>query len=565
MSGPRFLSGGAAVRRLVQIAFLALFVGLVLAARYAGDSLPGPWMKFFFLIDPLVLAVTWLTTHSWVNLTLWALVTVAVTVLLGRVFCGWVCPFGTLHAIAGRVLYWIWPDRKRRDHWSPWQLTKYYVLVAFLVMAALGSHWICVLDPLVLLYRTTVVALFPQAQWALEESSKAIYDFDGRLDEAAARAEASPDDPSAQSLAAKAPGWLRPSKLTEPPYAWIRDHVFVVQRQVFLNAGVILAIFVGLLLLNRWRPRFWCRYICPLGALLGLFSWRPLLRRKVKEDCNRCDLCGMACHGAAGRVPGDQWKPAECFGCLNCTNSCRRGSLSFTFALPWSRQPAVERLDMSKRAAMASIAAGLGGLYLLRGTPQARAKTYHPKLIRPPGAREEQEFLDRCLSCGLCMKVCVTGGLQPTWSEAGLEGLWTPHLVPSIGHCEYNCTLCGHICPTEAIRPLSVDEKHAVKIGLASFDVTRCIPYAYGRDCIVCEEHCPVAPKAIYCVETTVTDSSGQTKTIKQPRVDPDRCVGCGICENVCPLKDSAGIRVYSTNETRHPKNQALLREADPY
>ncbi len=565
MSGPRLLSGGVALRRLVQIALLTLFVGLVLAGRLTGDDQPSPWLKFYFLIDPLVLLATWLTTHTWVSLTLWSLVTVAVTVLLGRVFCGWICPFGTLHAAAGRLLYWIWPDRKRRDHWSPWQLTKYYLLIAFLVMAALGAHWVCVLDPLVLLYRSTVVALLPGVQWTLEESSKAIYDFDTRLDEAAAHAEAASEDPAGRSLAAKAPAWFRPSKLTEPPYAWIRDRLFVVQRQVFLNAGVILAIFAGLLLLNRWRPRFWCRYLCPLGALLGLLAWRPLLRRRVKDDCSHCDLCGMACHGAAGRTPGDQWKPAECFGCLNCTSSCRRGSLSFTFSLPWSKQPAVERLDVSKRAAMASIAAGLGALYLFRGTPQGRAKTYHPKLIRPPGAREEQEFLDRCLSCGLCMKVCVTGGLQPTWSEAGLEGLWTPHLVPSIGHCEYNCNLCGQVCPTEAIRPLTVEEKHVVKIGLASFDVTRCIPYAYGRECIVCEEHCPVSPKAIYCVEVESHDSSGQKKTIKQPRVDPDRCVGCGICENVCPLKDSAGIRIYSTSETRHPKNQALLREADLY
>jgi Pyruvate/2-oxoacid:ferredoxin oxidoreductase delta subunit len=110
---------------------------------------------------------------------------------------------------------------------------------------------------------------------------------------------------------------------------------------------------------------------------------------------------------------------------------------------------------------------------------------------------------------------------------------------------------CTHICPTEAIRPLTVEQKKQVRIGLASFDVTRCIPYAYGRECIVCEEHCPVPDKAIYVVETEVVGRNGQKTLVKQPRVDPSRCTGCGICENKCPLTDHPGIRVQSTNESR--------------
>ena len=139
------------------------------------------------------------------------------------------------------------------------------------------------------------------------------------------------------------------------------------------------------------------------------------------------------------------------------------------------------------------------------------------------------------------MKVCPTGGLQPTWSEAGLEGLWTPRLVPRIGQCDYTCNLCGQVCPTEAIQPLTVEEKQKVRIGLASFDVTRCIPYAYARECTVCEEHCPIPDKAIYTIETEVATRSGEKKSIKQPHVDPEKCIGCGICENVCPFRGPAG------------------------
>jgi len=169
------------------------------------------------------------------------------------------------------------------------------------------------------------------------------------------------------------------------------------------------------------------------------------------------------------------------------------------------------------------------------------------------------------------MKVCPTGGLQPSLTEAGLEGLWPPRLVPQIGYCDYTCTLCGQVCPTEAIVRLTEEEKHKVRIGLASFDTTRCIPYAYGRDCMVCEEHCPIPDKAIYCLEVEIRDRNGQTKKIKQPHVDPDKCIGCGVCESVCPFKDRPGIRVTSANESRHPAlpgttgNQPILPEDNPY
>jgi formate hydrogenlyase subunit 6/NADH:ubiquinone oxidoreductase subunit I len=163
------------------------------------------------------------------------------------------------------------------------------------------------------------------------------------------------------------------------------------------------------------------------------------------------------------------------------------------------------------------------------------------------------------------MKVCPTGGLQPTLTEAGFEGLWTPMLVPQIGYCDYMCNLCGQVCPTEAIEPLKLEDKHATRIGLASFDVTRCIPYAYGRNCMVCEEHCPIPDKAIYCLDVEFQDRNGEKKTIKQPHVDAEKCIGCGICEHVCPYKDRPAIRVNSANESRNTDNQPILGSGEDY
>ena len=149
------------------------------------------------------------------------------------------------------------------------------------------------------------------------------------------------------------------------------------------------------------------------------------------------------------------------------------------------------------------------------------------------------------------MKVCPEGALQPALAEAGLEGLWTPRLVPRLGYCEYTCNLCGQVCPTEAIEPLTLEQKQQTRIGLASFDITRCIPYAYGRDCMVCEEHCPIPDKAIFVVEVDAPQRDGSTRKIKQPHVDPEKCIGCGICENVCPYKDGPAIRVMQRQRDR--------------
>jgi formate hydrogenlyase subunit 6/NADH:ubiquinone oxidoreductase subunit I len=128
-----------------------------------------------------------------------------------------------------------------------------------------------------------------------------------------------------------------------------------------------------------------------------------------------------------------------------------------------------------------------------------------------------------------------------------------------IGYCENNCTLCGQVCPTGAIDNLPLPVKRQVHIGTAFIRPDRCLPYAFNRQCIVCEEHCPTGEKAIYFVEEEREDRDGSRRTFKLPRVDPGLCIGCGICEWVCPVRDRPAIYVTRIGESRSEESTLLL------
>ena len=166
---------------------------------------------------------------------------------------------------------------------------------------------------------------------------------------------------------------------------------------------------------------------------------------------------------------------------------------------------------MGKRAFLGGVVTGLS-VPLLGKLDGKMYKVAPPELIRPPGSLRESDFLARCQRCGLCMKVCPTNVIQPTWTEAGFEGLWTPFLRMTGGYCEYTCTLCGSVCPTGAIEKLSVRKKiqTPVRIGSAYVDRGRCLPWSGNGPCIVCEEHCPTSPKAIYLREESIPGRRGK-------------------------------------------------------
>jgi len=487
-------------------------------------------VTFFFELDPLVWLTTLISGHQWIKGFGWALGTLVLTLFIGRIFCGFICPFGTVHhligfvrpALKGREM--IKANSKNSD-----QRFKYFVLIALLVAALPGINFSGLLDPISFFFRSLALAVLPGIGTAIKELLDVMAQSNIKI---------------FNSISYGAEGLVSP--------------VFGYGYKAFQGAWLIGLLFLVVVLINRIRPRFWCRTLCPLGALLGIFSRFSLLRlEKAMEKCTDCKRCLKTCQGAATPIPGEEWETQECLFCFNCFNACPESAIAFKFRWPLQTN---KRPDMGRRALLGGLTAGISLPFLGR-LDGIIHKVSDARLIRPPGSLPEKKFLTLCQRCGLCMKVCPTNVINPTLSEAGMAGFWTPNLVMIQGYCEYTCTLCGSVCPTGAIRHISGKEKieRPVRIGSAYVDRGRCLPWSGNGPCIVCEEHCPTSPKAIRLLESATPASNGMVHSVKLPYVDLKSCVGCGICEYKCPVKGKPAIRVIAAGESRSPENQILL------
>ena len=544
------------VRRFVQAGCLALFLYFLFQTAFRGSftsaearvRLPLP-VEGFLLADPFVAAMTLLSTHAVYRGLLWSLGILALTLVFGRVFCGWICPFGTLHHFFG----WIFPSRylrggkrveQNKTH-SLRQSAKYYLLYAFLAAAVAGSAIGGLFDPICVAVRAIGLGVIPAAQYIAAV-------VNGAAGASGSRAAQTVADSSQDFLAAT---------------------VWQTKQYYFHQTWLILILLVGILFMNRFIPRFWCRVLCPLGAFLGVFARFAIFgMEKDHAKCTDCNLCLVHCQGADSPQGGVKWRQDECHMCLNCETACPEDVIKFRF-LP-NRKSAITKPDTGRRTAAAAAAAGAALIPATRIADVLDAN-YDHRVIRPPGSVPEREFLERCIRCAECMKVCPNNALHPAFFEAGLEGLWTPILIPRIGYCEHSCVLCGDVCPTGAIQKITEEQKMGIgqkpiSIGTAFYDQGRCLPWSMGVPCIVCEEFCPTSPKAIWVEEVDVpkrepvAEEPGQPPKLKmvhvqRPHVDPSLCIGCGACEKVCPVQDKPAVYVTSVGETRSKTNVILL------
>lgn len=543
-------------RQASQVLFIALFLTLLAGTAFrgtfsaaSGTPVRLPWpVEGFLLADPFVAAMTLLATKTIYRGLAFSLVVTVLTLVFGRVFCGWICPFGTLHHFFG----WIFPSRylrgnKRVDsnRTKAWQQGKYYLTFGFLGASLFGSVIGGLLDPLCIAVRAIGMGVLPVLQYVGVRTTDAVSGTQ-----------------------------LRPlQSASDGTQDFLARQVWTANQAYFHQSWLIVFLLVAILFMNRIIPRFWCRALCPLGAFLGLLSRFALFgMEKDHAKCTDCNLCIVHCQGADSPQGGVKHRQDECHVCLNCETACPEDVIKWRF-LP-NRRSSKQTPDLNRRTTLATAAAGAIAVPGLR-IANWPDKAYDPTVIRPPGSVEEREFLERCIRCAECMKVCPNNALHPALFEAGLEGLWTPILIPRIGYCEFSCVLCGQVCPTGAIQ--KIDEKTKmgvgkppVRIGTAMYDHGRCLPWAMATPCIVCEEFCPTSPKAIWVEEVVIPkreprygaqgEHPKMTEVkVQRPHVDPSLCVGCGACEKVCPVVDRPAVYVTSAGETRSKTNVILL------
>ncbi len=582
-------------RKLSQLIFLFIFIFLISLSRYNLT-----FLKNFPFVDFNILAIIY-------NFFLWnapkfiiSIFTIFFFLVIGRSFCGWICPLGTcFDFISGIFFQPSTVERKCRfaskrnfvkssAKYHRLLSVKYKLLFLFIVLIFFSIPLMWIIEPLTFFTKIFSVSLLPVFKFFIYKVLELLSKFT-----------------ITQNLSS-----LLFSYLNE---YFVLDKIDAYQTSIFFAL-----IFLLLGILNYYHHRFWCKVICPLGALLGIFSKIRIIKIKIANSCIKCYKCVDAClmdavyadasvncmhnslredcnaftsNNGTKRV-SEKNLPVilseECIFCDRCREICPSKAVYYKFELPnfslrlkcspnrkfaskekykvnqdKKEKVANENLDLevfpypttnrglngiSRREFLTLFVGGILVVPFLKFYQKGHKRPIN--FLRPPGSRKEDEFVARCIRCGKCITICPTNGLQPSLFESGVTGIWTPHLVPRIGSCQYNCNFCGMVCPTSAIMSLTLEQKRNVKIGTAVINRDLCLWWRGKSKCQICEEFCPYPDKAIKIVtETKIIN--GKKVTRKGPIVKEELCVGCGICENLCPVKEAPAIYILNLGEKR--------------
>lgn len=485
------------IRVVISVIFLVLIASLFVDFR---ELIPTVWADRVLFLQFGPSLIKFITVPAIV--TAGFIVVLLLTALFGRVYCSVICPLGILQDIFS----WIAKNMgliKRYKFKKALNYLRYPLLALTLVFLLFGSIYVLnLLDP---------------------------YSSFGRIFSDIIR----PGIVVANNGLA---GLLEKFNM----YFLYRMNLHLITWRTVLIPCVSLVLIIWL---SLYFGRLYCNTICPVGTVLGLLSRVSLF--KIKMDaatCTKCGKCSFACKSSCISIKTLQVDISRCVACYNCISVCPESSIKYERSFGRSHM-FTEGTDISKRdfigktllygAALAGISRkSFGQEEVIRPAGRIPNKKNHP--VSPPGSVSLKHFTNRCTACHLCVTICPTSVLQPSFLEYGFTGMAQPHMDYSVEYCNYECTKCGEVCPTGAILPLTIEDKKLEQSGQVNFIREKCIVYTDNTSCGACSEHCPT--QAVKMVPYL------QGLTI--PETDIDICIGCGACEFACPVKPNPSIFV---------------------
>ena len=445
--------------------------------------------------------------------------------VIGRLYCSTICPAGVLQDIINRI-YCIGKKKSkgtsRFKYHRPMNLLRYVILALTLISALAGMlNLALLLDPYSNFGRIATNLFRPIIMWTNNGIAEVLMSMDN--------------------------------------YSLYQVTISTVTTAGLISGLTAFVLFIGL---TVWRGRIFCNSLCPVGALLSIASRYSLFRISInQESCIHCGLCERNCKAEAIDSKHMRIDTSRCVDCFNCLSACSNGSLQYKFnptSVSFQKenpaQLAEEDKSKSRRTFLATGATVIASLpivpVLAEGKRMRKRRKKWPP-VTPPGSLSLERFKDMCTGCHLCVTQCPSQVLRPAGLEYGLDYLLKPHMSYDNSYCNYECTVCADVCPTHALKPISVEEKTTTQIGVAHFFINRCIVHTENTDCGACSEHCPTQAVKMVPYKGTLTI----------PEVNPDLCVGCGGCESICPVRPMRAIIIKSNETHKHvekPKQEEV-------
>lgn len=429
---------------------------------------------------------------------------VVATLLFGRIYCSVLCPLGIMQDGIARIRQIMRP-RKKYSYSAPLTWLRIAMLVIFVSLLMLGMASIAAFIEPYSEFGRIVASIF-----------KPLYVEVNNI------------------IAAN-----------EPSDSYLFYHVDykVVTSMLIVSAITLLAVGA----LAWYGGRTYCNTICPVGTTLGYlsrFSWmRPMIDH---SKCIGCGACSRKCKASCIDAKKGEIDYTRCVVCMDCLDSCSKNAIVYAPRTSHATDKKTEATtpDGNRRD---FLTAGL----ILAGTVAIKAQEksvdgglapiadkLKPKRrvrITPPGSISHKNFTTHCTACQLCITNCPNGVLRPS---TDLSHFMQPEVSYEYGYCRPECNECGNVCPAGAIIPIQKEERTSIQTGHAVWLSDRCIAATEGVHCGNCARHCPAG--AISMIPVDADNPTG----VNIPAIDTERCIGCGACENLCPVRPFSAIYV---------------------